>query len=228
MVLISTFRVPVQIHTRSANAKWLEEIAHTNPLWLHPGDAERLGGVRTGELVRVETEIGHFVVKAWVTEGIRPGVVACSHHMGRWKPLGQEGGQRQAMATVSLRRDGSDWLLRRAADAAPFASSDPDTSRIWWSDVGVHQNLTFPVHPDPVSGMHCWHQAVRVCRAGPGDAYGDIAVDTARSRAVYKRWLAQARCAGDSSPDGTRRPHWLLRPLKPSRDAYRLPRVRVR
>ena len=29
--------------------------------------------------------IGHFVVKAWVTEGIRPGVVACSHHMGRWK-----------------------------------------------------------------------------------------------------------------------------------------------
>ena len=30
--------------------------------------------------------IGHFVVKAWVTEGIRPGVVACSHHMGRWKP----------------------------------------------------------------------------------------------------------------------------------------------
>ena len=32
MVLISTFRLPVQIHTRSANAKWLDEIAHTNPL----------------------------------------------------------------------------------------------------------------------------------------------------------------------------------------------------
>ena len=36
-------------------------------------------------------EIGHFVVKAWVTEGIRPGVVACSHHMGRWK-LGEQPG----------------------------------------------------------------------------------------------------------------------------------------
>ncbi len=84
-VLISTFRLPVQIHTRSANAKWLDEIAHTNPLWVHPGDAARIG-VRTGELVRVETEIGHYVVKAWVTEGIRPGVVACSHHMGRWRP----------------------------------------------------------------------------------------------------------------------------------------------
>src|SRR6266511_2842381 len=74
MVLISTFRLPVQIHTRSANAKWLNELAHTNPLWIHPRDADHLG-IRPGDLVRVETEIGHFVVKAWVTEGIRPGVV---------------------------------------------------------------------------------------------------------------------------------------------------------
>ena len=44
----------------SANAKWLDEIAHTNPLWIHPTDAARLG-VGTGDLVRVETEIGHFV-----------------------------------------------------------------------------------------------------------------------------------------------------------------------
>jgi anaerobic selenocysteine-containing dehydrogenase len=91
LTLISTFRLPVQIHTRSGNAKWLDEIAHTNPLWIHPADAAR-AGLRTGDLARVETEIGHFVVKAWVTEGIRPGVVACSHHMGRWKP--GETGQR--------------------------------------------------------------------------------------------------------------------------------------
>ena len=102
MVLLSTFRLPVQIHTRSANAKWLDEIAHTNPLWLHPRDAEALGGVRTGDALRVETEIGHFVLKAWVTEGIRPGVVACSHLMGRWKP--HDGGQRGAMARVDLAR----------------------------------------------------------------------------------------------------------------------------
>jgi hypothetical protein len=73
--------------------------------------------------------------------------------------------------------------------------------------------------------MHCWHQAVRVRRAEPGDACGDIAVDTARSHAVYERWLAQARCARDNSPDGTRRPYWLLRPLKPGREVYRLPEV---
>ena len=71
MPLISTFRLPVHIHTRSANAKWLDEIAHTNPLWLHPTNATAIG-VGTGDLVRVETEIGHFVVKAWVTEGSDP------------------------------------------------------------------------------------------------------------------------------------------------------------
>jgi anaerobic selenocysteine-containing dehydrogenase len=220
LVLLSTFRLPVQIHTRSANAKWLDEIAHTNPLWLHPRDAERLGGVRTGDPMRVETGIGHFVLRAWVTEGIRPGVVACSHHMGRWKP--HAGGQRVAMATVDLDRGPGRWGMRRREGVRPFDSSDPDTRRIWWSDVGVHQNLTFPVQPDPVSGMHCWHQAVRVRRAQPEDEPGDIAVDTAAAHESYRRWLEAARSAPEVSPDGTRRPYWLLRPLKPSREAYRL------
>jgi hypothetical protein len=211
----------VQIHTRSANSKWLNEIAHTNPLWVHPEDAARLGGIRTGELVRVETGIGYFVVKAWVTEGIRPGVVACSHHMGRWK-LGDDG-QRIGMATVALGRDGDSWSLKREKGGGAFASDDPDTARIWWSDVGVHQNLTHEVHPDPISGMHCWHQAVRVARAGPEDRYGDISVDTERAHKAYREWMARTRPAHEVSPDGTRRPYWLLRPVRPEREAYRLP-----
>jgi anaerobic selenocysteine-containing dehydrogenase len=218
-VLISTFRLAVQIHTRSANAKWLNEIAHTNPLWIHPSFAERIG-VGTGDLVRVETEIGHFVVRAWVTEGIRPDVVACSHHMGRWKM--HEQGERQMMATVKLDHRETEWALKRENGAAPYESADPDTLRIWWNDVGVHQNLTFPVHPDPISGMHCWHQAVRVVKAKPEDQYGDISVDTKSSREVYNRWLAMTRPADKFSPDGTRRPYWMLRPLKPAREFYKL------
>ena len=223
--LIPTFRLPVQIHTRSANSKWLDEIAHTNPLWIHPTHAARLG-VATGDLVRVETRIGHFVVKAWVTEGIRPGVVACSHHMGRWKLDGP--GQRQMMPTVSLSHEGSRWLLRRVRGVEPFVSADADSSRIWWSDAGVHQNLTFPVQPDPISGMHCWHQAVRVTRAPPEDRLGDVSVDTAKSREAYAQWLSLTRPAATHSPDGTRRPFWLLRPLKPAREVYKLPGARVR
>ncbi len=233
MCLISTFRLPVHIHTRSANAKWLNEIAHANPVWIHPRDAARKG-LRTGSLLRVETEIGHFVGKAWVTEGIHPGVVACSHHMGRWRlsdgpgqgePLaGAPPGRRaEAGAVVSLDRDGGDWRMRRRMNAGPYRSADADTARIWWTESGVHQNMTFPVQPDPVSGAHCWHQAVRVGPAEPGDRNGDVVVQAGKSREAFRRWLALARPASRHSPDGTRRPYWLMRPVRPERQAYQLP-----
>ena len=221
MPLISTFRLPVQIHTRSANSKWLDEIAHTNPLWINPVDATGMD-VKDGNLLRVNTDLGYFVVKAWVTEGIRPGVVACSHHMGRWK-ISNDFGSRAVMRTVTLKQDGSQWNLDPSKGVEPYESSDPDTSRIWWTDVGVHQNLTFGVHPDPVSGMHCWHQVVRVTKAEPGDRHGEVFVDTAKSREVFRRWMEMARPAYQVSPDSTRRPRWLLRPLKPSADAFALP-----
>ncbi len=220
LVLLSTFRLPTQIHTRSANSKWLDELAHTNPVWIHPTDAGGLGVAHTGDLVRVQTDIGYFIAKAWITEGIRPGVVACSHHMGRWRTTEQSGGAGGMMATVDLQRDADDWTMRRVKAVQPYASSDPDTQRIWWSDTGVHQNLTFPVHPDPISGMHCWHQAVRVVPAGPEDRAGDISVDTAKAREVYAQWLTMTRPAGQASPQGMRRPSWLMRPLKPSPAAF--------
>ena len=219
MPLISTFRINTQIHTRSANSKWLDELSHTNPLWIHPAQADPLG-VRTGDLVRVTTAIGHFVVKAWVTQGIRPGVVACSHHMGRWRLQGHEQGHRLNTTTVALNQDGSTWSMTPRKAAGKFESTDPDTARIWWSDVGVHQNMTFGVQPDPISGQHCWHQAVTVTRADPGDNPGDIVVDTDASEAVYRQWLAKTRPAGPEAPDAERRPRWLIRPLKPEAGAF--------
>ena len=71
--------------------------------------------------------------------------------------------------------------------------------------------------------MHCWHQAVRVSAAAPDDRHGDIAVDTGRAHEVYRQWLRQTRPAGQVSPDGTRRPHWLMRPLKPAAEAFVIP-----
>ena len=227
VVLLSTFRLPTQIHTRSANSKWLDELSHTNPVWIHPSDAARFGVGRTGELLRVETEVGYFVAKAWITEGIRPGVVACSHHMGRWKLAGQPVNSGGLMATIALGRSEAGWQMRTRETVAPYISADPDTARIWWSDTGVHQNLTFPVHPDPISGMHCWHQAVRVRPAEPSDHHGDIAVDTAKARNVYRRWLELTRPAGTVTPDRTRRPAWLMRPLRPAAAMFVLPETSV-
>lgn len=217
--LLPTFRLPVLIHTRTANAKSLYEIAHKNPLWLNPVDAERLGKIRTGDLLKVHTEIGYFVLHAWVTEGLTPGVVACSHHLGRWRVSKDDQVERLSSALVDLKEVAKgQWKMRHVTDVAPYASRDRDTQRIWWSDAGVHQDIVFPVHPDPISGMHCWHQMVRVERAGKDDRYGDIFVDTNRSHAVYLKWKALTRPA--PGPGNLRRPLWLPRPVRPEDSAY--------
>jgi anaerobic selenocysteine-containing dehydrogenase len=219
MVLLPTFRLPTLIHTRSGNAKYLNEISHRNPVWIAPRDAERLG-LGSGDLVRISTEIGYFVNRAWVTESIAPGVVACSHHLGRWR-LRQGEGSRWATAQVAFEKRGaSGYLLRQVEGVGPFASADPDSRRIWWCDAGVHQNLSFPVHPDPISGMHCWHQKVVVAKARPDDRYGDVFVDTARSMEVYREWKALTRPA--PGPGGLRRPLWLDRPLRPAEAMFKL------
>ncbi|HEX9367826.1 MAG TPA: molybdopterin-dependent oxidoreductase [Vicinamibacterales bacterium] len=224
--LLPNFRLPTLIHTRSA-VKWLYEISHSNPLWISTPDA-RQHGIKTGDLVKLRTKIGYFVTRAWVTEGIRPGVLGMSHHLGRWRLQEETGGSRTATALVSIAREPSTGLaaggiyrMRQQHGARPFASNDPDSQRIWWNEIGVHQNLTFPVQPDPVSGMHCWHQRVRLERAGSDDRYGDIEVDTDKAHEAYKEWMARTRPA--PGPDGSRRPSWFDRPLRPVPAAYRIP-----
>jgi anaerobic selenocysteine-containing dehydrogenase len=216
--LLPTFRLPTLIHTRSGAAKWLNEIAQCNPLWVHPSDGRRLG-LADGDLARVTTEIGYFVDRVWLTESIRPGVVACSHHLGRWRRKEDAPGNRYSANIVEISQpEAGKWLVRQIEGPGPFVSADPDSSRIWWREGGVPQNLTFPVQPDPISGMHCWHQKVRVEKAQPTDRYGDVFVDTQKSHAVYKRWLALTRPAPGSG--GLRRPLWLNRPLRPTTEAF--------
>ena len=218
-VLVPIFRLPTLIHTRSGNAKYLYEISHGHPLWINPGDADALG-FETGDLVRISTSIGWFVMRAWRTEGIRLGVVAASHHMGRWRLDARAGNERWSSALVDLENEGSQWRMRHRGGIEPFASDDPDSERIWWRDPGVHQNLAFPPQADPLSGMHSWHQRVRLSAAEPGDAYGDVVVDTSKSMEVYREWLTMTRPG--PGPGGLRRPLWLNRPIKPTPDAYRV------
>ena len=224
MLLLPNFRLPTLIHTRSANAKWLVEISHNNPVWVNPIDATRMG-VETGDMLRIETEIGWFVDRVWVTEGIKPGIIAISHHLGRWRLKEDQGLNKMSSSLVDIDEESEGaYAMSVKHGAAKFKSTDPDTERIWWETVGVHQNLTHAVHPDPISGAHCWLQkAVSVRKAKADEKYGEVHVDTARSMAVYREWLAMTRSAVDHSPDGTRRPYWLKRPIKPVKSAYNLP-----
>ena len=124
---------------------------------------------------------------------------------------------------ASTRTEGTRWDLRRRARRRAVRLGRSRHRAHLVDDAGVHQNLTFPVQPDPISGMHCWHQAVRVRRAEPGRSLRRRLGRHRKSREAYVEWLARTRPAAQYSPDGTRRPYWLLRPLKPGRDAYKLP-----
>ncbi|GIS71236.1 MAG: hypothetical protein CM1200mP10_08130 [Candidatus Neomarinimicrobiota bacterium] len=133
---------------------------HRNPIWIHTKDAERLG-VNNGDLLKITTAIGWFVDKVWVTEAIKPGVVACSHHIGRWRRQNDEG-NRFMTNTVNIKNLGEGkWKMETVSGVEPWKTDDPDTNRVWWRDGGVHQNITHATNPDPISGAHCWHQKVR-------------------------------------------------------------------
>ena len=197
--LLPNFRLPTLIHTRSP-VKWLYEISHNNPLWIATGDAAKLG-IEQGDLVKVKTGIGHFVTRAWVTEGIRPGVVGMSHHLGRWRLNEDQGGARVATSLVKITAKDGRYEMKQVHGAQPFESNDPDSARVWWSEIGVHQNITFPVQPDPVSGMHCWHQRVTVEKAGAG------------------RQLRRHRRGHERSRIGSTRSGWRRRGPRPGRTA---------
>ena len=118
-VLVPTFRLPTLIHSRSANAKWLTEISNRNPIWMHPDDAKRWG-FKTGDLVKLNTDIGFFVDKVWVTQGMRPGVVACSHHLGRWRRQ-QDQGNRWATNTVRIESPKKgEWKMNTISGSQTF------------------------------------------------------------------------------------------------------------
>ncbi|MCB0119722.1 MAG: hypothetical protein KDD72_11885, partial [Anaerolineales bacterium] len=61
-------------------------------------------------------------------------------------------------------------------------------------------------------------------KASEGEKAGDVFVDTNKSMEKYREWLALTRPADKVSPDGNRRPYWLARPLKPVKEAYKLPK----
>ena len=82
-LILTTYKVNVQSHSRTQNCKWLSEIYHDNPAWLNPKTAAARG-IENGDLIRVTSEVGHIVTKARVTPAVAPGVVAISFHCGHW------------------------------------------------------------------------------------------------------------------------------------------------
>jgi anaerobic selenocysteine-containing dehydrogenase len=81
-----TFKVVQHGQGRTNVNPWLMLMAPENYVELSAADAARLG-VRTGDPVRVTSasNTAGIVGKAKVTQGLKPGVVAISHHFGHWE-----------------------------------------------------------------------------------------------------------------------------------------------
>ena len=81
-----TYKMAWHAQGRTATVPWLMIIQPENFVEINAADAKRLG-IRNGNKVRLvsATSPGGVVGKAKVTEGLRPGVIAVSHHFGHWE-----------------------------------------------------------------------------------------------------------------------------------------------
>ncbi len=172
-MILSTYKINVHKQSRTAAVKWLAEIMHSNPAWMNPQTAKKLG-VKTGDLVRIESKVGHLVTKAYVTEGIHPKVVSIPTAFGHW-----EYGR---LASLRLKQK-----------PGFGAQEDPDMNNVWWDDKGVHPNAIIPVVADPIGGSQGWYDTVvTVTKAGPNDKYGDVQGNWDKHVEAFKETLRYA------------------------------------
>jgi len=128
--------------------------------------------------------------------------------------------------TAELQMDGKEGKLKYTKGITPFhtnrfADYNRDSGNIWWDGLsGSWQNAVAAPHPDPISGMHCWHQKVILEKAQPGDKIGDIYVNYDNNFKVYQGWRDQLTRGLDENST-LRRPEHIKRPWVPlSHKAY--------
>lgn len=131
LVLI-TFQFNVHTYGRTAHCLLLSEIVHDNPVWIHPETAQARG-IKRGDRVQISSPAGTITSRAWLTQGIRPGVVAMGACVGHWE-------------------------FGRVAQAKAFRSEDPNTALLWWErhGNGTHPHRIIPVTSDEIGGGPEW------------------------------------------------------------------------
>jgi thiosulfate reductase / polysulfide reductase chain A len=164
--VLVTFKWNVHTQGRTAPQKFLSEIVHDNPVWINAQTARRLG-IGAGDLVELTTfrpqgathratgeRLGSARIRAFVTEGIHPRVLAVSNSLGHLF------GGRAATATRGPRADGPGFDEEAIAE-------DPDLAqRLWWDDddggrgAGFNINGILPIQPSPITGMQAWFDTV--------------------------------------------------------------------
>jgi anaerobic selenocysteine-containing dehydrogenase len=166
--ILTTFKWNVHTQGRSQYWKHQSEIVHTNPIFMNPVTAARLG-IAEGDEVELtvfrprqhsyragESEpVGTFRQHVRLLKGVHEKVVCVSHHMGHWEhgPVARADMERVSPAQPGFAGDG--------------ATNDADvTERVWWSKArggpgsGRHLNDALPINPTPLVGGQSWFDNV--------------------------------------------------------------------
>jgi anaerobic selenocysteine-containing dehydrogenase len=140
-LILTTFKVNVQTHSRTQNCKWLSEIYFDNPAWINPETAAERD-IKDGDAIVVRSPVGKLETTARVTPAVTPGVVAISMHCGHWE-YGRYASGKKSVNGAEVVDDGH-----------------------WWTSYGAHPNWIIPNSPDPISGqMRFMDTVVTVSRA---------------------------------------------------------------
>jgi anaerobic selenocysteine-containing dehydrogenase len=181
-----TFKWNVHTQGRTASQKYLSEIVHHNPLWMHPS-AAAARGLKTGDLVEITTwrgqahayqhatakpgdAVGTVRVPVWVTEGIHPRVIAMSNSLGNFVHGRAGNAQRGPRAQFP------------GFDDQVIAEDQDLSEDLWWGSgqglwsrltgagnglgAGYNINAALPIYPSPLVGMQGWYDTVCTARKG--------------------------------------------------------------
>jgi len=166
---IDFYLVPFEWHvldSQTANSKYLAELRHENPVWIHPSRAKKLG-IKEGDKVKIRTNSGDKIVRAWITEAIHPQCAAIAMGHGHSKV-----GRVATAETIADQDPMTKSLLsRKALFYTPFTlrlncwdSKEP----IWWKKQGngTHINpiLSSKQNRD-VSGITLIEPMVQIIKA---------------------------------------------------------------
>jgi len=184
-LVMTSFKWNVHNHGRTMNLKWLAEIVHSNPAWLNPATATKLG-LKDGDWIELTSyqskllldnsphlthgepdesgriEVSKMRVPIVTMQGIHPKAIAMSNSCGHW--------QYTSVAQA-----------KKQADVSYLEGTDPKTYRdedwernMWWEDDsagdpakwrpntgnGWNQNRLMPIAPDPITGQQAFHDTV--------------------------------------------------------------------
>lgn len=135
-LILTTYKVNVQSHSRTQNCKWLTEIYHENPAWINPITA-RERGIKQADRIRVISELGEIETSVQITPAIVPKVIAISNHCGHWQ-----------------------YGRIASGKATPHSIDDASLQYKWWQNNGQHPNWIIPSRPDPINGQQRWMDTV--------------------------------------------------------------------